>query len=207
MIGRTETPTGGARANAGETAMLIGSLAFQLSDNTAADLMRLVGHELAAQSAGRRRETRLGLLIEMYERAPAEPITPEQYTAERSRRVEAWPSATAIIDAYGGWNQAGLAALRFVNHGSAARVPSDHKHGKVRRARTRADAYDAFHKFRRQHGAWPHEQEFYEWASLTRAAARNAGRPEPRLVGPAQLVKLFGDFERALHRAREEWSG
>jgi hypothetical protein len=194
--------------NASEFGQILAALVPKLPEATALALKRLVGHHLATPSAALRRQARLGLLIEMV----ASGVLPdtEEYMAEREvrrERGEEWPTYSVLINAYGHWLAAQDAAIKLVEIGSRARVASSHHHAVFRRDTLWPEVPEAILLCRTRLDDWPTEWEYYEWANLTRRAARAAGKPEPQLPTAKPVNNLFGNYAEALATAKRFATG
>lgn len=63
------------------------------------------------------------------------------------------------------------------------------------------DVQDALLRAYGDLGAWPTEWEYHEWAAIKRLISRS----DPRLPGPKQIRKCFGDFATALEMMRDAY--
>lgn len=193
---------------ASEYAVLLAESVAALPETSARELRDLLCDFLAQGHTARRREARLGLLIELLEFGErASPVTQSEYEAaraERAGRGEDWPPATVISTPFGGWDQACLVALRLSRLGTGARQSADHSHGKFKGPCTHLQIADALIKCRMELGFWPYASLYFDWAGHCRRLARANGLPDPNLPGRPQFKKLVGDFERGLELAKRE---
>lgn len=179
-----------------------------LDEDTVREIHRIIGHTLAAPSNQELREGRLGLLLELVVDGTGELITQpayEQARAERAVAGEAWTSAVAITNAYGGWNEAVKAAMRL-NAGRSHGVSSGKTavNGQRTRAYSRPEGIAAIRKCARWLEGSPRAEEYVDWRALEIRAARLNGKPIPRLPSMKRIRNLFGSFERAADLAERQ---
>lgn len=200
--------------NATEAAQLIAQIVPNLPLETARELARLLGHEIAAPSRARLREARLGLLTELMSlRSDPRPPSEEEYNALRDQRAEIgqnWPTSRTLRNAYGHWLKAVRAAtnhLRGYNEdGKRITVPSSNAHRGRHKSYTRQDILDDIKRARLAIGDWPSEWEYEEFNRITRLLAKRQGKTKPRIAGLKQIRNEFGDYARAREAARQFWA-
>jgi hypothetical protein len=179
----------------------------------AKELMRLLGHSLAAKSAGERRQARLGLLIELVSTGSrGEYVTTTAYgQARRARMIagdiaagEDWPDASNLIRAYGHWLAAIKAASAFWFDGGAARVADSYRHGTRYRRYEPQEITSALLRYRQEHGQWPTECDWDDYSRIRRQLSRRAGK-EPRVPNREAIARAYGTFDAALSAARSRF--
>lgn len=217
-----EAPGRGPRAFA---AAMAEALPLLLSPEDAKDLLALLEYSLAVPSAAERRHDTLGLIVRLIHELRRLPGARayDQAHREATERGERWPDRSTLIRRYGRYENAELAAARYVAKGSASRVPDSFQHstrrppngtykgtptnpvpvislGGVTRPRIAVEAIVAFSDT--HNGAWPvNLAEFSRWATRQRLEARRKGLPPPNL--PCEtLMREFGPFEETVQLAR-----
>lgn len=202
------TPT--ARPQASEVAqawaqLVVDTKAFPT--DAAEELVRLLGHSLAAKSAGERRQARLGLLIELISTGSrGEYVTTTAYDQARRARLAAgedWPDSSNLIRAYGHWLATIKAASAFWFDGGAARVPDSYRHGNRYRRYQPQEITAALIRYRQEHGQWPTECDWDDYSGIRRRLARRAGK-EARVPNREAIRRAYGDFDRALAAAQAQ---
>ncbi len=179
-----------------------------LSEQTAKDLMRLLSHRIAAPTSAEIRQARLGLMLDVISPRTGEFVPVDVYEAARKERIaqgEDWPAASTLILAYGDWISVVELSFRLWRDGTSSGVPhSTHHQRKHTPPYRRQDITDALRRCRTELGGWPSQQEYYEWARVSRDLSRRAGQPTDRFPGRGPIRKLFGDFDQALSSARRQ---
>ncbi len=193
------------RLGASEVAQVLAELAGDrqaMPCETAEDLVRLLGHSLAASTPAQRRNARLGLLIQIVSAETGEVPTEAVYNATRDEQADQgseWPSAQTLALAYGHWFAAVRAATRFWFDGGVGRVPSGLEHATGMRAGYQpAQITRALGRFFFLFGVWPTEWEYAQWRKLQVDAWRRAGQADQRLPSSKQIRAAFHDFAQAV---------
>jgi hypothetical protein len=213
--------------NVSEFAISIGELLKRpgvCPDVAKRDLLRLLGHSLAAESAADRRQRRLGLLIELVsEGGEFIPTTRyEEVRKERAAKGRDWPSASNLTRSYGHWLVAVKAANRFWFGGGRERVTDNHAHARGTQAGYRpteiaAALREAKIDLELPDNHWPTKWEYEEWAQIKRRLARRSGTAGSakaggedavargsvgkRYPGLKQIRKAFGTYDEAVRAA------
>jgi hypothetical protein len=203
------------RDTATEAAQVLSTLASDhaaLPDEAAMQLLRLIGHELAAPGVGHLRLGHLRLLIDLVIELDPHDVdsfpTAAAYTAyraERSADGSAYPDESTLRAAYGSWLVAVQAAACFVHKGGEANVPRSRRkrfHGPyqptaILKAILQCHE-DLFGRGPVDGGllVFPTEWEYEEWARIKRALKAN-----PRIPGLRQIRQAFGSYDQAVRVA------
>jgi hypothetical protein len=193
-------------ANASEVAQAMVKLISDhraVPQQAAEDLARLLGHDLAAPSAGARRQARLGLLIDLVSDGQGLFIPSTAYDEAREARAAAgedWPTSSSLARVYGHWLVAVKAACRYWYGGGPQRVPSSHAHARPQRGYQPQEIRRALWECQRElelpDGVLPTQWEYQEWAQIKRLIARRAGS-KTRVPGLKQIRKAYGSYSAA----------
>lgn len=198
---------------ADEVAWAIAAIVPELPQETAADLQRLLRHSITAPRPSELREARLGLLIDLVSDGSGEVPSSDDYNRVRGEREEigqTWPAHTTLIRAYGGhWLAAVRAAMRVAYSDTAINVAASPGYFGSRLAYSRDEVAAAIASCWRNlgldpDGPGPTQEEYLEWAGLTRRARRLAGKPDPRLPGSSAVRRLCGNWGRAVALATSQ---
>jgi hypothetical protein len=191
-------------------AQLIADMARDLPEQVRREVRQALGEDLAVLQPEAIRAARLGLLRRLVSVGTGE-VPPvrvySQYREEASVEGEQWPSVAALIDHFGDWDLAVLAAMRL-QHG--ARTPSTKKHLTQSSApkygcKQSLEAVASCREF--YGGGWPFPEQFYRWRTLCRQLAAHDRKPEPRIPDRKAVRRLFGGYEAMLVEAQKLEAG
>lgn len=172
-------------------------------DEAARDLLRILGHALAAPHPAAERWDVLSPLVVAIRQTGGRFPTVREYEALRDREWPDAPAASTLTERYGSW----LAALTSASHLLSLSRENPVWPYKPPRHRpyTPAECLAALAKFRKQFGAWPQLTEYRAWSRSARRAAHVCGANDPCLPDVKVVLRRFGTFDRALQAAKDTY--
>lgn len=190
-----------------EVGEFLASIATSIPEKSRRELVRLLGHSVAAPSMAELREARLGLLVEMVD--AGEIPKADDYTRLRKTRAargENWPSHASLILHFGTWANAAKAALdvcfSVTSKRDWARQPREWPLVPFKRPEIVEALEDSSEKVGRRITQW----EYVELRRVERRLASQMGLPDPRLPHLGVIRKNFGDWEKAISKVKYEES-
>lgn len=188
-----------------EVGEFLASIATSIPPKTRKELIRLLGHSVAAPSKAELREARLGLLVEMVDQGEIPKADAYASLREsRKRKGETWPSHANLILHYGTWANAAKAALdvcfSITPNRAWARTPREWPIVPFTRPEITEALQDSSEKVGRRITQW----EYVELRRVERRLAFHQGLPDPRLPELGVIRKHFGDWEKAISKVKYE---
>ncbi len=169
-------------------------------DEAARDLMRLLGHTVAAPDLSATRWDLLGPLVTLINRSGKLP-TVREYDAFRAAERPGAPAGSTLTERYGTWFSALKYASNFMHLSLSNPVRPHGKHH--HEPYTPAECLAAIAQFHKRFGEWPHPAEYREWSRSARRVARERGARDPVLPDLKVILRRFGTFDRASQAAKE----